>query len=223
MSVEERFEFFMNTKKTDRRAKRTKQLLRQALIKLLLEKEIKDITVIELTELADVNRGTFYLHYGNIYELYEQIEQDMLDDFAQIIQRYDLEKRQDALYPVICDAFEFLADNSDLCIAFLKHNNTTFLNRIFAASKTASLDIWRCLYGTENSELHEYCYSFLTNGCVGLLRSWFMDGMKESPKEMAQLAGKMMMGCMDSLGDDLTFQENMPSSKNNAENDKAVR
>lgn len=34
--------------------------------------------------------------------------------------------------------------------------------------------------------------SYITSGCVGLLRSWFIGGMKESPAKMAALAEKMM-------------------------------
>ena len=51
----------MNT--TDRRVKRTKKLLADALAALMKQKPLKSITVRELTELADLNRGTFYLHF----------------------------------------------------------------------------------------------------------------------------------------------------------------
>jgi AcrR family transcriptional regulator len=49
--------------KTDRRIKRTRYLLVHALTSLMLKKSIKDITVKELCESVDINRGTFYLHY----------------------------------------------------------------------------------------------------------------------------------------------------------------
>ena len=44
----------------DRRVKRTKKALHDALLTLLNEKSINEITVTELTSLADVNRATFY-------------------------------------------------------------------------------------------------------------------------------------------------------------------
>ena len=77
----------MSEKTADRRVRRTKKHLRQALTKLLLEKELKDISVLELTELADINRGTFYLHYRDIYDLYEKTEGEILDKFNNIIKR----------------------------------------------------------------------------------------------------------------------------------------
>ena len=54
---------------TDRRIRRTRALLRQGLIQLMETKDIKDISVKELSDLADINRGTFYLHYNDIYDM----------------------------------------------------------------------------------------------------------------------------------------------------------
>ena len=48
-------------KKEDRRVRRTKKLLTHGLIQLMKEKQVQDITVRELADLVDVNRGTFYL------------------------------------------------------------------------------------------------------------------------------------------------------------------
>ena len=64
----------MAENKTDRRVRRTKRLLLESLTSLMKEKPIKDISVKELTDLADINRGTFYLHYRDIYDMLEQLE-----------------------------------------------------------------------------------------------------------------------------------------------------
>ena len=63
--------------KTDRRITRTRYLLVHALTSLMLKKSIKDITVKELCESVDINRGTFYTHYRDIYDLMHQIEEEM--------------------------------------------------------------------------------------------------------------------------------------------------
>ena len=73
--------------KTDRRIKRTRYLLVHALTSLMLKKSIKDITVKELCESVDINRGTFYLHYKDIYDMLEQTEQGLLEQFEQVILR----------------------------------------------------------------------------------------------------------------------------------------
>ena len=53
----------MEQSSTDRRVRKTKKQLRLALMELLAEKSAKSISVRELTERADINRGTFYIHY----------------------------------------------------------------------------------------------------------------------------------------------------------------
>ena len=62
----------MSTEAVDRRVRRTRKQLRECLVTLLKQKKVQDITVRELTELADLNRGTFYLHYKDVFDLLEK-------------------------------------------------------------------------------------------------------------------------------------------------------
>lgn len=182
----------MNNPTTDRRVRRTKKLLKQALISLLLEKDIKDISIIELTDAADINRGTFYLHYKDIYHIYEQIENEMLDEFKLIFEKHFHEKHRGILIPVVLEALEFLAENADVCIIILRSGDSNLLSRLIEMGKPKGKEEWKELFGEMDEGLYEYYYSFITSGCVGLLRAWFMGGMKESPKRMSELAGRMM-------------------------------
>ena len=72
-------------KKEDGRIRITRQMIRTALLNLLREKPLQHITVRELCEKASINRGTFYAHYDDIYDLMEQIEQSMFDEFKAIL------------------------------------------------------------------------------------------------------------------------------------------
>ena len=80
----------MNDNNLDSRVRRTKRLLRQGLTELLKQKSIKKITVRELSELIDINRGTFYLHYKDIYDLVDQIEKELFDEFERILSNYTI-------------------------------------------------------------------------------------------------------------------------------------
>ena len=60
---------------TDRRVRRTRAQLQKALLELLEEKDIRSITVQELARRADVNRGTFYAHYTDVYDLLDQMDE----------------------------------------------------------------------------------------------------------------------------------------------------
>lgn len=54
-------------------------------------KKHKKITVRELSELVDINRGTFYLHYKDIYDLVEQIENELFQEFESILMSYTID------------------------------------------------------------------------------------------------------------------------------------
>lgn len=56
-------------KKEDRRVRYTKQAIRDGFLRLLAEKPIEKISVTEICREADINRGTFYAHYSDPYEL----------------------------------------------------------------------------------------------------------------------------------------------------------
>lgn len=66
----------MEEPKTDRRVRKTKKQLRMALTALMMERGVGDITVREIAELADVNRGTFYAHYRDVNDLLAQVEEE---------------------------------------------------------------------------------------------------------------------------------------------------
>ena len=68
----------MNSKGEENRSVRlTRKRLSDALITLLMQKPVREITVRELTELANVSRGTFYFHYTDIYDLMDHVEREM--------------------------------------------------------------------------------------------------------------------------------------------------
>ena len=70
----------MNSKgEANRSVRATRRRLCDALVSLLVQKPVRDITVRELTRLARVSRGTFYFHYRDIYELLDRLEQEQVD------------------------------------------------------------------------------------------------------------------------------------------------
>jgi AcrR family transcriptional regulator len=63
-------------KGVDRRVQRTRQLLRQAFLEVSQEKGVTAVSVLDITERANVNRGTFYAHYPDKYALIEELTRE---------------------------------------------------------------------------------------------------------------------------------------------------
>ena len=96
-------------KTEDRRVRKTKKAMSAALAALLQKKPLKSITVREISELADINRGTFYLHYSDVFDMVEKLQNDIFEKFNKIISEYEPKKNIDTLFPVLVKTFELLA------------------------------------------------------------------------------------------------------------------
>jgi AcrR family transcriptional regulator len=65
--------------KIDRRKQRTRRMLRDALLALIVEKGYDDLSVQDITEKADLRRATFYLHYADKDELLATVLREIFD------------------------------------------------------------------------------------------------------------------------------------------------
>ena len=74
----------MEKRSEDRRSRRSRRLLKEGLLQLMQEKRFSEITVRDITERMDLNRGTFYLHYPDTAALLQSVEEDMLAE-AQVL------------------------------------------------------------------------------------------------------------------------------------------
>ncbi len=102
---------------TDRRIRKTQSALKSALAQLMENKRVKDISVRELTDLADVNRGTFYLHYKDVFDLLEQSENDLLAELHETISKFDETTVSDDPTCIFEGVYNLCKENSTLvCI-----------------------------------------------------------------------------------------------------------
>lgn len=181
------------TKKTDRRVRRTRALLIDALTDLIAEKNIKDITVKELCDAADINRGTFYLHYRDIYDMLNQIEQDILNHFSDLVAEYPPNKLSEDPTPLIYDIFCLTAENAALCKMLLSPNgDISFLMQINTLFRACALNAWNLSAGSTAPAQFDYVYSFIAAGCVGLIENWLVSDQPEAPEEIAVLASSII-------------------------------
>lgn len=68
----------MAEKKLNRRVQYTRNALREALIDLICEKPLSNISITDICARADINRSTFYLHYRGVHELLSEIEEKII-------------------------------------------------------------------------------------------------------------------------------------------------
>lgn len=172
--------------KVDRRVRKTKMQLKQGLARLMQKKSIKEITVKELVDEVDINRSTFYLHYADIYQMLEKIEEEAMIDIREAMEGCPADASQrDKIKPFLARFFSILDSNRDLSLALLGPNgDMAFVERI--EWLIASKFLIKSDFPQNSSEI-QYAYAFCLNGCIGMIKTWLSKTQHESPETMAEL------------------------------------
>lgn len=175
----------------DRRVRKTKKALQESLAVLMENKNIREISVQELTELADLNRATFYLHYKDIYDLQQQLENEIIAEIHTILAEYITEKNEPKTYPLFIALLTYIKDNSSIWKMLInKNNNRTFLDKLCVIVEERVLHNWlNTLKIEKESEELLYFSSYIVYGYVATLAKWVESGMQTPPEKLAEMMG----------------------------------
>lgn len=180
-------------KAIDRRVKRTKKLLRQGLISLLMEKDINSITINELVTLVDINRGTFYLHYKDLYDLLHQIEDDLMCELTGILNEYNIDGMKDENKLFFVDILKFIKENADLVLLLLSQNgDLAFLNKLKKAVEENCFQNLKQLYQHANPYSYAVFTAYSVSGSIGVIQLWLENGHSESIESLAYILANIV-------------------------------
>ena len=128
-----------------------KKQLRECLTRLLKKKKVQDITVRELTDMADLNRGTFTCTTGTC-SICLKTENELLDEFNSLMYRHNAQDLTNNLAAVFVDIFHLVKDNSDLVYILLGENgDLSFVNRLKHLVREKCLQDWMEVFRSGNS------------------------------------------------------------------------
>lgn len=174
----------------DKRVKKTKKLLYQALVTLLNEQPLEKITVSDICRNANINRNTFYYHYASVQELYHDVLENVLQDIRNSI--LDDQGKQ-------LSSQELRDDLANRCRVLGKHAEILrllMIDHTDAAFQQALLDINHVRY--EQSILEEshgkardaqvrFVLDYIHKGSIAVMCAWIREGMQQTPEEIADL------------------------------------
>ncbi|MEL7655153.1 MAG: TetR/AcrR family transcriptional regulator [Bacillota bacterium] len=182
----------------DRRVRKTKKLLKDCLASLLMEKNINNITVKEIVDLADLNRGTFYLHYRDVYDMMTQIENEMIEELKDISDRYPAAALKDSPKPYLLDIFRYIAENMRFCKMILgPRGDMYFLDKMKKMVEERCFHTIMEACPKNDRQNYQYFATYAVSGCLGLLQNWLESDMKTTPEELAQVASDLIQNGFD--------------------------
>ncbi len=169
---------------TDRRVKRTKKALRDALFELLETKSINQISVTELTIRADVNRSTFYFYYTDLIDMLQQIQNEAYQLFSDVVNESTASVDSiDDFTEYAESLLNFCKEHETLC-RFIINNDIN--NQLFHQIQVLMTNnIPNTKEKFSNSNPARYATSFILTAVTGVLIDWMNEGMKISTHELA--------------------------------------
>lgn len=183
----------MKDRNEDRRIIRTRLAIREALIGLIAERGFDPLTVKDISEKANINRGTFYLHYRDKFDLLEQTIDQIAEECKNIIlevNTLDLSdyKDLDEPIPVMVSLFDFFQKNAALMRALLGlKGDMAFRNHLEKVLWTSFFEKELLTHIKRANFLipSEYFMAYLISAHLGVVQQWLENGCRETPREMA--------------------------------------
>lgn len=185
----------------DRRIIKTRKEIINAFNTLLNEKSFSKITIAELAKKANINRGTFYLHYLDKYDLINQCEQEIFTQITNISKNppfnqtlRDVNALQQVVlkgYPpaFIIHLLEYFQKNSELLKAILGPNgDPSFekdLKNIFADTFLNNAETFLDI--SKLTVKPELLVEIVASIYMSVIRYWLSNGVQESPEELAEI------------------------------------
>jgi AcrR family transcriptional regulator len=182
----------MRRGKTDERVRRTHERLGSALVALIQEKSIDDVTVQEVLDRASVGRSTFYLHFRDKDDLLLSQLETFLDMMSTAL---STRKEKSLRVVPVAEMFEHIGSQNKVYRALADSGR---LNDFFdLAQGYFARGIERRL--VESGRLGKLQQrdlapraSALAGSLLSLLRWWLDRGSKESPHAMDELFHRMV-------------------------------
>ena len=177
----------MQEETQDRRIKRTKMLLQNALVDLMLEKAVGKISVKELTQKADVNRSTFYLHYLDFYDMLEQMENEFVETIQGFFHDFFTPLPTSMPLTLFVNISEWLEQDKEYYVKLLRGSASGYIfEELESRIRDEFLTLLYLIFLDEESLDLRTRVNFTVSGTVGVLRMWVMEGGNISLVELSE-------------------------------------
>jgi AcrR family transcriptional regulator len=176
-------------KQTDRRIKRTQQLLAEALIALTLAKDYDAVTIRDITQYADVGYATFFRHYRDKDALLESVLDVVLAELMLLFSTpaSDSDEQQDGLL-----LFQYVQQHSEMIRVLLRSGAApSLVKRVIEMRKQSSRDVHEA--PVDSIVPRDIALYHLIAASISLVQWWLEQGMPYPPEQMGAIYYELVM------------------------------
>ena len=164
----------MNTPNNKKR-KNSVEKIERTFLQLIQKKNIEEISVSTICEIAGLNRSTFYANYIDIYDLVEKVKQQMANDFA----KFQLSNNSEHNPNGYLNMFKYIKENQIFFKTYFKLENicpdVPIQYHIELAEKYY------------DNKFIDYHIDFFRAGLNAIIKKWLNNGCKETPEEINEI------------------------------------
>ncbi len=190
----------MGSKAEYRSAIRSRKLIRQAFVELLKEKDIEKITVTDIINRADINRGTFYAHYSDTRAVIEQIENEIIEKMLGFLAEFRFQNFFKNPLPLLLKISRYLEEDLEFYRILINSNGSEqFLIKLknsFVQHMKTDTDIPE---EVKESPAFLIRAHFFAGGLVNLYQVWFRGEMDIPLDEISSELCKIIVSSADNL------------------------
>lgn len=176
--------------KEDRRVRKTKSAIKYAFIQLLKERSLENITVQDIADKADINRGTFYLHYEDKYLLLTDMEDECIEQISKFTQFSEIQGDNVEMIAtlfidkVLRNIIQHVYDNLDFYNTILSLERKSRLEE-----KISDLIQYNMKHQVSVDNKIEgipemYFHSYVSGATISIIRYWVLDSNRISVDEL---------------------------------------
>ncbi len=188
-----------HSRKQDPRSAATKEKIINAYIQLLSETKPEYISALEICEIANIHRSTFYRHYDGINDIEIDIEKTVLKTFSDILDNTPLDDFINGRKEFLRTVSETIRnDLSFYTKVLLVNRRVGFIEKIDATIRNKLKETL-----SEKTELSDdeidYVFTFAVAGRVAVYRKWILSGFKQSEDTISSILEKVSSNGFDSF------------------------
>ncbi|MBQ6499296.1 MAG: TetR/AcrR family transcriptional regulator [Ruminococcus sp.] len=176
----------MEKRATDRRVIKTKRAIKNALMRLLNDRDINDITISDIAAQADINRKTFYNYYSGVHEVIDEMEDDIISHVDEALTDIDFIDNLENPYLIFEKLTSVISTDMDTFGYLLGMNtNVGLLSKMVDLLKAKVKSV--ILPVVELDELRlNLMLEFMITGMVAVYKRWFNSDRRASIDEISR-------------------------------------
>ncbi len=197
-----------------RNSVRSRRLICDALLELMNEKPLKKITITDITKRADVNRGTFYLHYSGVSDAVNELQDTLILQMDQYFANLDVTINANNIMVITAECLKYVYEqNKSKYMSLFFHHNLSFANKVCKRFQERLLTIKDIPKDETRQKELIVRASLLTHGIIGVYHA-SADGVLDVPVDC-------ITSYIDNLVTDLQYLQTQKKERSIAD-DKAV-